>query len=374
MKILFLYQDITSGSKIATEQTVLAYQTLFPNDRLIIHKQQLPRGKGLLVFIGNFLWSILDYKRVISALDNIDVIYSTQYTYSFARLLSNKRRVPTVFHVHGDQALGKHQTTKNVVRRIYHKLIGSLVYETQKHALLTSTKVCFVSEKVKREFHNKYPFFSLKKCLVVPNGVDRKRFFPVSPMQKRLLKKKYKIPWKKVLVYVGRMDEKKGVHHIIHALSKLPSFGLIIVSPGTNDVYEKSYQNSLKKLAAQKASGNVLFLHDPKTTAEAYQFADCLILPSFQEMQSLVILEAISCGTLPITYDTGSIGSLVEPTRTYSLLKNISSSSIAEAVRRYDRLPENTKKTIRKLLINHSKKFTWEKSARSLYQAFRMIN
>ena len=125
--------------------------------------------------------------------------------------------------------------------------------------------------------------------LVIPNGVDVKRFRPGgSPARNGPVR----------LLYVGRLTYQKGVDIFIQALHKLKSeiqFEVELVGDG-------NARRSLERMVQQ--FGLVDRLHfagwlDPSEIPPRYQQADIFVLPSRDEGMANVILEAMASG-LPV--------------------------------------------------------------------------
>lgn len=113
---------------------------------------------------------------------------------------------------------------------------------------------------------------------------------------------------KRLLLFLGRLHEKKGCNLLINALSKAvvefplkdPAFHLVIAGPCA----DSTYLTELKELAASCFPGEV----PPITWAGmlegdvkwgAYRAAEAFVLPSHQENFGLSVVEALSCG-LPV--------------------------------------------------------------------------
>ena len=110
------------------------------------------------------------------------------------------------------------------------------------------------------------------------------------------LKKKYTIePDEKILLYVGRFDERKNLGFLIESLYRLRikgfKFKMIFVGTG---LYEKEMQRLIKKyglidrviFVSQLVNRNELALH--------FRVADLFLFPSIDDTSSLVQIEAAS--------------------------------------------------------------------------------
>lgn len=117
---------------------------------------------------------------------------------------------------------------------------------------------------------------------------------------------------KKVVLFVGRLAEKKGVTYLIEAMKQIDAM-LVIVGDGP-------LRQSLEEQAMQLERGKVRFLggktHDELKTI--YASADIFVAPSItakdgdQEGLGLVILEAMASGLPVVASHSGGISQLIK--------------------------------------------------------------
>jgi glycosyltransferase involved in cell wall biosynthesis len=161
---------------------------------------------------------------------------------------------------------------------------------------LANAAFCFCSDFTRRYAHaHAWPGLSIETEAVVYLGIDRTDF-PPTPLQPR--------EWRGRLLYVGRIDDRKGIETLIRALALLPAdSSLAIVGRGADD-----YVESLRALAdACGVGGRVRFgAVDRSELRETYAGADVCVFPSeWDEPFGLVPIEAMACGTPVIATGTG---------------------------------------------------------------------
>lgn len=168
-----------------------------------------------------------------------------------------------------------------------------------------------------------------EKILFIPNGVDTNTFSPPSSREeKSSLRTEFKIPLdRRVFVYVGRLEEVKGIDVLLQAWQSEERAGgnsvLLIVGEG-----------SLESLVSLKSLPGVIFL-GPKGSSEIVRIlkaSDVFILPSRYEGMSNALLEAIATGlpvlatgvgATPEIFNKGHIGFLVDPDDHHSLIEGL---------------------------------------------------
>jgi len=155
---------------------------------------------------------------------------------------------------------------------------------------------CFVSDCTRRrsEMHTGWTF---PMSTVTFSGIDTDDFPVIGPAPAAR-------PWSGRLLYVGRLDERKGVGTAIRALSRLPEATLELVGPGDGDSRRR-----FEALAAEAGvTGRVTFSAPlPRAGLRGrYAAADALLFPTeWDEPFGLVPLEAMACGTPVIATATG---------------------------------------------------------------------
>ncbi|WML39954.1 glycosyltransferase family 4 protein [Neobacillus sp. OS1-2] len=140
------------------------------------------------------------------------------------------------------------------------------------------------------------------------------------------LKREWKVTDKKILLYMGRLIEIKGVHHILEAMPEIikndPSIILFIagITLTTTPEYT-AYERRLQKLA-EKMKEHVIFT--PFVPHEQiqhwYQLADLLVVPSEAEPFGLVNVEAMATGTPVIATNSGGIPEIIDHGKTGILI------------------------------------------------------
>jgi glycogen(starch) synthase len=151
----------------------------------------------------------------------------------------------------------------------------------------------FVSEMVRR---------SARKagCAVERSGVAHAGIepscFPRAPAR----------PWEGRLLYLGRIDRRKGIAIAVRALAELPDAVLEIVGGG-----DEEHENELQELVATLGleSRTRFSRLDHNAVANAYVAADAVLFPvQWEEPWGLVPLEAMAVGRPVVATGTGGSG------------------------------------------------------------------
>ncbi len=208
--------------------------------------------------------------------------------------------------------------------------------------LQKATHVTVVSKPLKDIVQELVPELDVS---VISMGVDTKKFD----------RKYYKSDYfgqngKKVVLFVGRLAEKKGVCYLIEAMKNVDAL-LVIVGDGP-----------LRKVLEEqaKALGDKVRFLGSKTHEElktVYASADIFVAPSItadngdKEGLGLVILEAMTSGLAVVASDSGGIAQIVENGKNGILVKEKDSRSITGAI---NKILENEE--FAKTIVENSKK------------------
>ncbi|MCL6416092.1 glycosyltransferase family 4 protein [Aestuariirhabdus sp. Z084] len=132
--------------------------------------------------------------------------------------------------------------------------------------------------------------FPGKEIVVIHNGVDTARFYPVLKLKSE----------KVVILFSGNPTKRKGWKILVDIARALPENCELWVTGGLRETGVSSVQMNIRLL------GRI----DYRDMPALYQQADMLLLPSYREGLSLSALEAMSCGLPVVSYNCSSMDEL----------------------------------------------------------------
>lgn len=153
---------------------------------------------------------------------------------------------------------------------------------------------------------------------VIPNGIDVERFETAEPTG-------YDVPY---LLFVGRLEEYKGVQHVIRALPDLPEYHLFVAGSG-------AYRETLEKISQRASvSDRVNFLgYVPDDELPGlYAGAEVYLTLSEFEAYGITVAEALASGTPCVVRGGGALDNWLRNPGMVSVTDS-SPQSIAAAVR-----------------------------------------
>jgi glycosyltransferase involved in cell wall biosynthesis len=140
-----------------------------------------------------------------------------------------------------------------------------------------------------------------EKIRVMPNGVNIDTFKLAGTKKEP------------VILFVGSIIRRKGVHHLIEAapriLQSLPEYELVIIGDGP---LEKELQVRVDALGLNDRI-RFLGVRSPADVLLWMQKAKLFVLPSLEEGLGVVLLEALACGTPCVGSQVGGIPDVIRP-------------------------------------------------------------
>lgn len=202
-------------------------------------------------------------------------------------------------------------------------------------------------------------------AVFIPNAVDLEIFGNNSKSKKD--NKKIK------LLFVGRVEEAKGLDYLIKAIDKIVdkylNIKLKIVGKGEDTDHYKSLVNELNLKENIQFEGQKTH----KELAQYYSDADIFILPSLDEGFPVSMLEAWVASLSVIITDVGGISKICTNNKDAMIISSKNSEAIKNVLIRLiedkelrKKLGENGRKLV-------EEKYTWEKVAKDIENVYRSV-
>jgi glycosyltransferase involved in cell wall biosynthesis len=294
--------------------------------------------------------------------------------YAIPKVLKKNRATKPLIHtIHGVLAdeyehakNSGYQTFSSRLANIFMKHLAKLEAETARNATTIVTISKYSVEKI-QQYYRVDP----GKVQIVPNGVDIEIFKPSNDQE--ALKHRFNFRKELCILFVGNLVPRKGLTYLIEAAKKIvkerKKVKFLIAGEGPlknqliRNIQEANISNSFKFL------GRV----DEKLLPLLYNCADVFVLPSIQEGQGIVLLEAQASGKPIVAFDVGGAKEAVRNGVTGILVKPGDSNALADAL---IELIEN--KTLRERMGFSGRQFiidnfTWEICAQNMLQVYRRV-
>jgi len=316
------------------------------------------------------------FNRSISK--NVDKIEADVYEihaasgYGLLRTLKKRGIKKTFVHVvHGvlgdeyEQArLSGHQSQRDRIANYFMHRLAKLEEETAKNATVIVTISHYSFEKITKLYG-----VDSSKIRIVPNGVNPQVFKPAEDLGS--VKQRFGLGDEPTVLYVGSLIPRKGLLFLVKAAERIikenAKTKFLIVGEGPSKKKLLTAINDAKLLGNFKFLGN---LKEEMLTA-VYGCADVFVLPSIQEGQGIVLLEAEASGKPVVAFDIGGVNETVQNGKTGLLVRRGDTNEFASAVTRIlsdSALRENMGVNARKFVTEN---FTWDVCAQKMFQIYR---
>lgn len=338
-------------------------------------KNYIPRDEFLGV-LDEFGDNIL--KRIKREKLKYDVIHSNYWYSGLAGLMISKIIKAPLIHVFHSIGKVRFNTLKHFkIQKSDYYFFQKRIAAEQRIASRSSSIIA--TSPVEKQIIKRLFNIDGKKIKFIPIGVDFRIFRSIG---KRQARRKLGISARrKVILYVGRIEWRKGIGTLLYSLKKIakkhPSTDLWIIGGGKTKTAKKLEQderirqeNIIRELDLRK---NVKFL-GPKNQKDLFVYfsaADVCAVPSYYEPFGIVPLESMACGTPVVASKTGGLqytvkdgitGYLAEPRNYHDLSRKI--NLVFEKNKDY--FSENCIKRV-------NENFDWDKISQDYIDYFREI-
>ncbi len=259
-----------------------------------------------------------------------------------------------------------YQTFRSRIANLFMRHLAKLEAETAKKATTIVTISKYSVEKIQQHYS-----VDPEKVQIVPNGVDTEVFKP--SVDQDGLKQKFNFGKGPCVLFVGNLIPRKGLFFLIESAKKIvkqqPDIKFLIAGEGP-------LKNPLaRSIQEENLTDNFKFLGrvDEKLLPLLYNSSDVFVLPSIQEGQGIVLLEAQASGKPVIAFDIGGVKEVVRNGETGLLVKLGDSDALTDALME---LVEN--KALREIMGASGRKFvvdnfTWDVCAQKMLEVYRGV-
>ena len=247
-----------------------------------------------------------------------------------------------------------------------HSLINSFL-NNQFNPLSLLKRYVAGTFSVSKSARNEIPF-KTGKDIIIYNGIDKNEIDPkVDP---EMIRGELGINAEnKIIGFVSRLIEKKGVYDFIELFSMLEKYKNIkgvIVGDGPER------ENMIKVIEKKGLTNQIILVGNKphKNIGNYYQIFDLFFLPSKTEGLGIVLLEAMMFNVIPIAYNTGGIAEIVKNAETGFITSNIEDTYmlVMDILLKGKDINE-----MREFIGNYAMGFTWEKIAAKTEMVYRKI-
>jgi len=211
------------------------------------------------------------------------------------------------------------------------------------------------------------------KLDVIPNGVDASIYRRFGEADLAAFRRRFASEEELVVFHVGRLVHEKGAQTLVAAaptiLAEFPNVRFVIA--GRGPMYA-TLQEIASDLGVSRAFDFVGFVSDDDRD-RLYRVADVAVFPSLYEPFGIVALEAMAAGTPVVVANTGGLAEVVDAHETGLTHEPGNPESLAWAVQRILRHPDEAEMWAGTALNKARTLFSWQHVAGKTVQAYAQI-
>jgi phosphatidylinositol alpha-1,6-mannosyltransferase len=241
--------------------------------------------------------------------------------------------------------------------------LAKLEEQTAQNATLVVTISNYALEKLQ-----KYYKIDASKVRIVPNGVDTEKFKPTNEFV--AAKHNFGLGDEPCVLFVGSLIPRKGLPFLVKAAKTIvkqqANTKFLIVGDGPLK------NHLIDSLNSANLSDHFVFLSRLKEDMliSLYNSVDVFALPSIQEGQGIVLLEAQACSKPVVAFDIGGVNEAVKNGETGLLVELGNTDAFAEALLKLlsnATLRNNMGRAGRKFV---TKNYTWDLCAQRMLKIY----
>jgi len=328
----------------------------------------IPRDE-LFEYLPTFVQGFLKFQRQSGI--QYQVLHTNYWLSSWVGMqLKKSLGLPQVHTYHSLGAV-KYQAVSTI------PLIASTRLDVEKMVLETAERI--VATSPQEQEHMRSLVSTKGNIDIIPCGTNIEHFGSVSREAGR--QKLGITSDEKVVLYVGRFDQRKGIETLVRAISRsqLKDSGklrLIIGGgsrPGQSDGIERDRIEGIVEELGMSEFTHFPGRLSPEVLPNYFGAADVCVVPSHYEPFGLVAIEAMACGTPVIASDVGGLQFTVKTEETGLLVPPKNVEAFANAIDRVLLNPDWQQQLGQAARRHIEEKFSWDGVASQLSDLYLQL-
>ena len=298
--------------------------------------------------------------QLIAEEGSFDVIHAHDWLVTYAaKTIKNSYNIPIVATIHATEA-GRNSGIHDETQKYINDTEWMLTYE--------ATEVIVNSNYMKGEVQRLFglPF---EKINVVANGGNLNKFTGID--RDYSFRRRYAMDNEKIILFMGRLVNEKGVQHLIAAMPKILAgyndAKLVVAGKG-------GMLDELKAEAEALGLGNKVYFAGylgGKDVEKMYKAADVLVFPSTYEPFGIVALEGMLSERPIVVSDAGGLAEIVQHRETGMKSYCGNPNSIADSILELLYNPELYANIVKKAKQKVKNDYNWTKIAQDTHFTYQ---
>ncbi len=266
-------------------------------------------------------FAMIEYAIKLAQNNEFDIIHAHDWLVAYAaRVLKKSYSIPLITTIHATEH-GRNNGIYTELQRTINSIEKWFVNESDR--LIVNSN--YMRDEIISIFN-----IDSDKISVISNGVDLNKFEKVSVDE--AFRENYAAKNEKIVFYVGRLVNEKGVHVLLNAIPKILSayndvkFVIAGKGPCLNNLIELSQKLNIKEKIY--FTGFV----SEEVLLKLYKCSDIAVFPSTYEPFGIVALEGMVAGIPVVVSDTGGLREIVNHKEDGMKFYNGNSNSLADCI------------------------------------------
>ncbi len=361
--------DMFTRKASAEQANIVEHSQNCRTIRLTAGPEEFVPRDNIFEYASDFVKEFLKFQQQSSV--HYSLVHTNYWISSWVGM--ELKKIQNVKQVHTYHSLGavKYKSVTTI------PLIASTRLNVEKTVLETAERIVATSPQEKEHMRS---LVSTKGNIdIIPCGTDIHRF---GAIEQQTARQQLGIATEsKVVFYVGRFDQRKGIETLVRAvgqsqLRNQADLKLIIGGgsrPGQSDGIER---DRIESIVAQLGMSDFTVFPgrlDDEILPVYYTAADVCVVPSHYEPFGLVAIEAMACGTPVVASDVGGLQYTVVPEETGLLAPPQDEVAFAAAIDRILSDPDYRNKLGQAARKRVETKFSWAGVAQQLSDLYTKL-
>jgi glycosyltransferase involved in cell wall biosynthesis len=361
--------DMFTRKASAEQANIVEHSQNCRTIRLTAGPEEFVPRDNIFEYASDFVKEFLKFQQQSSV--HYSLVHTNYWISSWVGM--ELKKIQNVKQVHTYHSLGavKYKSVTTI------PLIASTRLNVEKTVLETAERIVATSPQEKEHMRS---LVSTKGNIdIIPCGTDIHRF---GAIEQQTARQQLGIATEsKVVFYVGRFDQRKGIETLVRAVGQShlrdqADLKLIIGGgsrPGQSDGIER---DRIESIVAQLGMSDFTVFPgrlDDEILPVYYTAADVCVVPSHYEPFGLVAIEAMACGTPVVASDVGGLQYTVVPEETGLLAPPQDEVAFAAAIDRILSDPDYRNKLGQAARKRVETKFSWAGVAQQLSDLYTKL-
>ncbi len=360
--------DMFTRKASAEQANIVEHSQNCRTIRLTAGPEEFVPRDNIFEYASDFVKEFLKFQQQSSV--HYSLVHTNYWISSWVGM--ELKKIQNVKQVHTYHSLGAVK-----YKSVTTPLIASTRLNVEKTVLETAERIVATSPQEKEHMRS---LVSTKGNIdIIPCGTDIHRF---GAIEQQTARQQLGIATEsKVVFYVGRFDQRKGIETLVRAVGQSQlrdqaDLKLIIGGgsrPGQSDGIER---DRIESIVAQLGMSDFTVFPgrlDDEILPVYYTAADVCVVPSHYEPFGLVAIEAMACGTPVVASDVGGLQYTVVPEETGLLAPPQDEVAFAAAIDRILSDPDYRNKLGQAARKRVETKFSWAGVAQQLSDLYTKL-